>query len=125
MIDLKQFTRIPLAVSKDWPFPDDQGHVFPSVIQREGRNEHLVCSFEHSVYRESAGALATLMSAAPELLEALRITADRLAAWRDSHEIWYRQTGNIEHQNARANYDALLSAIEPAISKAEGEVPHA
>jgi hypothetical protein len=65
-------------------------------------------------------ANARLIAAAPDMLAALKATEDRLSAWRDSHEIWYRQTNRDEDKNAMENCGRILCAIRSAIAKAEG-----
>lgn len=59
----------PWEVSPNWPFPTDlSGRTFDAVAKKFGDTTSLICSFQHSVMRDSQNANARLIAAAPELL---------------------------------------------------------
>jgi hypothetical protein len=71
---MKTHTPGPWTVSPDWPFPDERGQLHDAVVKHfPDGTEALICSFEHSVYRDSQNPNARLIAASPDLLEAARV----------------------------------------------------
>ena len=73
---VEKHTPTPWRVAEAWQFPDDAGRVFDAVVKRfKNGTESLVCSFEHSVFRESQKAnvefIVRAVNAHEELVEAL------------------------------------------------------
>lgn len=76
---MPKFTPGPWVCEEKWNFPDEQGRVFPSVCKKEGQDTVLICSFEHSVYRENALDNAQAIASLPSLYAAARDAFEALA----------------------------------------------
>ena len=101
----------PWQVATNWPFPDERGMTHTAVTKKCGQDEVLICSFEHSAFRDSENMNASLIASAPELAaENTRLSTlntELLAALR------------LLVRSYKRNGAIALQVAEVAIAKAE------
>lgn len=110
---MSKHTPGPWKVSPNWPFPDDSGRLHDAVVAvSPDGTEALICSFEHSVFRDSQNPNARLIAEAPAMLEALKALVE-VGRYLISP---VHESGAIP---GRSDHDILLAAWD-AIERAEG-----